>query len=213
MYREKELMLKREVVHLYGDHDFLAKTYAFLRLKLSPLLKLERHVPQTGTILDLGCGTGIFANILHLGSPKRKILGVDLSKSRVETAKKVSNKNSHLDFVVGDVNTFYFKDYEIITLIDLLHHMPFHEQEDLLRKIYLRMHDEGLLLIKDLEKSPYWKYIFHYIQDSLSYRGSRLYFLSAQEMQKLLTGIGFGVEIISLASGYPHPHVAYKCIK
>ena len=135
------------------------------------------------------------------------------SKSRVETAKKVSTKNSHLDFVVGDVTTFYFKDYEIITLIDLLHHMPFPEQEDLLRKIYLRMNNGGLLLIKDLEKSPYWKYVFHYIQDSISYRGQRLHFRSAPEMQKLLNEIGFCVETVSLASGYPHPHVAYKCIK
>ena len=144
---------------------------------------------------------------------ERKILGVDLSSKRIETANKIKKANPHLEFIAGDVNTVLFNSIGIITLIDLLHHMPFREQNKLLTKIHAKLHDGGLLLIKDLEKYPLWKYIFHYIQDSISYKGARLYFRSTKEMSDLLRGIGFTVETISLASGYPHPHVLYKCLK
>lgn len=212
MKENKSLLLKKEIIKKFSN-DFRSKIYTILRLKLSPMLQLEKYVPQKGNILDLGCGSGIFAHILYLGSRERKILGIDLSYKRIETANKISNNNSHLRFMVGDVNNIPFDDIGIITLIDLLHHMTFADQNKLLKKIHTKLHDGGLLLIKDLEKQPLWKYIFHYIQDSISYKGAKLYFRSAKQMSDLLTHFGFTVEIISLASGYPHPHILYKCRK
>ncbi|KPK00266.1 MAG: hypothetical protein AMK71_08555 [Nitrospira bacterium SG8_35_4] len=204
--------LKNEVMHLHSQYGFLTRMYARLRMILSPIVAIERYVPVKGNILDLGCGSGIFANILSIGSLERKVFGVDYSSDRIETAKKISRGNPNLEFVAGDVNTTPFERFEVVTLIDLLHHMPFEEQDTLLKKIYDKLNNGDALIIKDLEKAPYWKYIFHYIQDSISYR-ERLYFRSAEEMEKVLKRIGFQVDRVSLASGYPHPHVLYRCKK
>jgi 2-polyprenyl-3-methyl-5-hydroxy-6-metoxy-1,4-benzoquinol methylase len=205
--------LKNEIMMVYSRHDLQTKIYAFLRLKLCPIIKISEYVPAEGNILDLGTGVGLFANLLCLESPKRKVFGIDLSEKRIETAKKVSNKNFQLKFAVGDVNDISIEHYDIITLIDLLHHLPFSEQEELLRKIHERLNKRGMLIIKDLEKHPYWKYLFHYIQDSISYRFSNLHFRSTEEMEVLLEEIGFKVETITLSAGYPHPHVLYRCVK
>lgn len=206
------IWLKKQIVKLYSQ-DFITKMYTILRLKLSPMIILEKHVPKNGTILDLGCGSGIFANILCLASEERNVLGIDLSSKRIETAKRISKENPRLEFMAGDVNSVFYGDFGVITLIDLLHHMPFYEQDKLLSKVNDKLHEGGLLIIKDLEKWPYWKYFFHYIQDTISYKGAKLYFRSAEEMSDLLSSLGFDVETISLASGYPHPHVLYKCLK
>ena len=205
-------IIERKIIKMYS-HDFLTKIYTFFRLKLSPIAKIEKYVPKSGNILDLGCGTGIFANILYLGSQERTILGVDLMNERIKTAKKISKKKPQLQFIVGDVSNVELDVFEIVTLIDLLHHMPFSKQDNLLKRIFINLRKGGLVLIKDLEKNPNWKYIFHCIQDFISYKGSKLYFRSAEEMESLLMDIGFKVEIISLASAYPHPHVLYRCIK
>jgi 2-polyprenyl-3-methyl-5-hydroxy-6-metoxy-1,4-benzoquinol methylase len=210
---EHSTNLKNEIMKIYSQHDFQTKFYAFLRLKLCPIMLISQYVPEEGKILDLGTGVGLFANLLCLESSKREVFGIDHSEKRIQIAQKVSNENSLLKFSVGDVNNISIGQYNILTLIDLLHHMPFSEQEELLRKIYSRLNRQGILIIKDLEKHPYWKYLFHYVQDSISYKLSKLYFRSTKEMEKLLEDIGFKAETISLSAGYPHPHVLYRCIK
>lgn len=204
--------LKNEVISIYS-RDLAARIYTTLRFILSPMIKIEPFIPKSGNILDLGCGSGIFANLLSLGSNERNVLGVDLIQKRIEIAQRISGANPHLEFVVGNVNTVPIDGYDIVTLIDLLHHMVLMDQEELLRNIYNHLCHDGVLIIKDLEKSPYWKYIFHYIQDTISYKGEKLYFRSREEMKTLLRIIGFSVEIISLARGFPHPHILYICRK
>lgn len=67
MDTENLILLKREIMKMYS-HDFSTRLYTFLRLKLTPIAMLEKYVPKEANILDLGCGTGIFANILSLCS-------------------------------------------------------------------------------------------------------------------------------------------------
>jgi len=208
----KSKWMAREIRRLYGDAGVIAGLYACLRLKLAPIIRIEEYVPRVGTILDLGCGSGIFASILFLGSRQRSIKGVDVSARRIRTAKLIASGNPNLEFAEGDVSSFALERCDAVTVIDLLHHMDFRKQEQLLQKIHDGVSEETLVLIKDLGKAPWWKYAFHYAQDSLAYR-SGLYFRSAAEMQSVLRRIGFEVETISLAAGYMHPHILYCCRK
>ena len=208
----KAKWIARETRRLYANAGMMPGLYAFLRLKLAPIIRIEQYVPGSGIILDLGCGSGIFASILFLGSNHRAIKGVDVSARRIRTANLIASGNPNLEFAEGDVSSFPLERCDAVTIIDLLHHMEFSKQELLLQKIYDGVPEEALVLIKDLEKAPWWKYAFHYAQDSLSYR-SRLYFRSAAEMQSVLRRIGFDVETISLAAGYLHPHILYRCRK
>jgi 2-polyprenyl-3-methyl-5-hydroxy-6-metoxy-1,4-benzoquinol methylase len=209
---DKRKWIGRKVRRLYADAGLLLGLYAFLRLKLAPMITIEEYVPRAGTILDLGCGSGIFANILFLGSSQRAITGVDVNARRIKTAKLIASGNPNLEFAEGDANGYPLKRCDMVTLIDVLHHMEFSRQELLLQKLYDAISEGTVLLIKDLEKAPWWKHAFHYAQDSLSSRG-KLYFRSAAEMQSDLRRIGFDVETISLASGYMHPHILYRCRK
>lgn len=52
------------------------------------------------SIVDLGCGEGIVAGMLHESLPDAAYLGIDLSVEAVETARRL---NPDLDFRVGDV--------------------------------------------------------------------------------------------------------------
>jgi SAM-dependent methyltransferase len=208
----KEREICRHIRRIYADAGFLAGLYASIRLKLAPIVKIEAYVPASGMILDLGCGSGIFANILLLGSAQRTVKGIDLNPGRIKIARAIAAGNPKMEFAQGDAGSYPIERCAAVTLIDLLHHMEIGKQNSLLQQLYDGLSDGAVLLIKDLEKAPRWKYLFHYMQDSLSYR-SKLYFRSAPEMCADLNKIGFAVEKISLGAGYMHPHVLYRCRK
>ena len=58
-------------------------------------------------ILDIGCGDGILTEQLATMVPEGYVLGIDASKSMIETAKKLSRNN--LSFQIKDINRL---DYE-----------------------------------------------------------------------------------------------------
>ena len=53
-----------------------AQIYFKLRPLIIPFDIIEKHVPKKGTIVDLGCGFGIFANFLAIQSDDRKVIGI-----------------------------------------------------------------------------------------------------------------------------------------
>jgi 2-polyprenyl-3-methyl-5-hydroxy-6-metoxy-1,4-benzoquinol methylase len=55
---------------------------------------------EPGSIVDLGCGEGIVAGMLHESLPGARYLGIDLSSEAVETARSLQ---PDLEFRVGDV--------------------------------------------------------------------------------------------------------------
>lgn len=55
---------------------------------------------EPGSVVDLGCGEGIVAGMLHESLPDVRYLGIDLSAQAVQTAQSLEPE---LDFRVGDV--------------------------------------------------------------------------------------------------------------
>jgi len=197
---------------MYGKFGVIPQLYAYIRLLTTPLFEVEKYVPKSGKILDIGCGSGIFSNILCMMSKERSVVGFDTSQERIAVARNTTENSMQLSFYVADAHNFNLAGYSIITAIDLLHHMPYDEQEHLLRRIYLNLNVPGQFILKDLSKAPYWKYLIHYVQDSLSYR-SKLFFSSSENMKELLNRIGFSVSTVPLHFSRPNPHVLYVCEK
>ncbi len=88
--------------HYYHEHVILPK--------LLPILQAE------GPLLDLACGQGILSK--HLAA-NRSYLGVDLSKSLIQSAK-AQNKNKLHTFVLSDITTKLTlpqKDFDFCTIV------------------------------------------------------------------------------------------------
>ena len=201
--------LTSRTIAAYAALGWKINLYVRLRLLSAPLVETAGYVPLRGRILDLGCGYGIFARILHLGSGDREVIGVDLMPGRIAAAQKTLPADGRLRFEVGDAGKFPAGPFDVIACIDLLHHMPIPAQDELLMMIAAALPRHGLLVIKDLEKRPLWKYLFHYAQDWARYRLRSRNFRSREEMTGRLDGFGFSTQIRSLAAGRPYPHVLY----
>lgn len=202
-----------DIYKIYSHLGFLQGLYTIIRMMLVPFAKIEKLVPKEGKILDLGCGNGLFSHFMYLTSGKRSIIGVDLDKGRIKSAQQTLTDGQRMEFYYRDVNDVDLSDIQIMTLIDLLHHMPYPEQEKLLKTIYRNLSRGGVIVVKDLKKDPLWKYRLHYVHDTISYQGSRLYFRSSEDMISMLEGVGFFVEKYDIDNWNIYPHVVYRCEK
>lgn len=93
----------------------------------------------TGTILDIGCGTGELA--LALAARGHPVTGVDLAPSAVELAKRKATKRGlNVEFQTADATELHGYDGYFDTVLDsgLLHCLPTRSQRrylDVLRRV------------------------------------------------------------------------------
>lgn len=68
--------------------------FAKLRFWYAPCREVEELIPVSGTVVDLGCGEGIFSNYIGLASKPRKVIGIEIDKNRIKVADhRISNVN------------------------------------------------------------------------------------------------------------------------
>ncbi|MEO6722070.1 MAG: methyltransferase domain-containing protein [Ferruginibacter sp.] len=67
---------------------------------------LDKHIPGSGTTLDLGCGSGIFS--YELSRLSKSVIGIDGSSEMLSIAKKGAERNSikNIDFIQGLIPDF-----------------------------------------------------------------------------------------------------------
>ncbi len=210
---------KKEIFELYRDTPFIMRAYLRIKLRICPLIVLEEHFPKGGTIVDLGCGNGLFPNILSLGSPERRVIGLDLDEKKIEVANKTMARGTHITYRVGDVVEAEYPKGDIFTLVDVLYLIPYDKQELIIKKCYQFLSEDGTFIIKEMDTQPRWKYTCNFFQESLAVKligftlGERFFFRSQKNYLELLQRIGFSVKPIPLHSGYWYPHIAYICTK
>lgn len=167
-------------------------------------------MPREGTIVDLGCGYGIFAHLLALGSPARGVIGLDLDPVRIQVAQEAARGRNNVSFACVDLQDadLPLPSCRAITLIDLLHHVPFEAQEGLIVRCAQALQPGGLLLIKDISSSPRWKYLWNALHDRLMTRGKRIYCRPPQDFVETLERIGLDrVRPVPLKTWTPYPHI------
>jgi len=191
-----------------------AKVYLKLRPLIIPFEKIEKHVSKKGTIVDLGCGFGIFANFLATQSSDREVIGIDLNGKRILVANKIFGHLSNLNFICSNITDTKIPKTDTITAVDVLHHIPSLElQTKLLRECHYVLSEGGRLILKDLDTKPRWKYVWNRIHDYIMTGGEPVLYQNQNGIEKLLNKTGFKLEKKIGISGYPYAHIIYVARK
>src|SRR3989338_1350798 len=172
----------------------------------TPYPLLEELAPREGTIVDLGCGYGLFANLLAMTSPKRRVIGLDTSKRKLRYADRgVTNAEFHY----GDAMTARWDQCQGIALIHLLHHLSSYEdQRRLLRLCYESLDANGSLVVLEVDKRPRWKFCLAQLVDHVAYPLDRFYFRDRAAFEGLLQSVGFrNIRFIPGHQGVPLSHM------
>jgi len=201
---------RRELLRRYAGHG-RSSLFCWIRYWHSNIPGIEAHVPPEGTILDLGCGHGVLANYLALRSLRRHVVGFDLSPHRIAIARAAAPSNA--EFHCQDVFQSQPFPCDAIIVADVLHHLrSFEEGDRLLALAVERLPADGLLIVKEIGKRPWWKYLCTKPVDALFYSG-KVHFRSPAQFAALFDRLGLDAQFVPLHAWRPLSHIMYLCRK
>jgi 2-polyprenyl-3-methyl-5-hydroxy-6-metoxy-1,4-benzoquinol methylase len=168
----------------------------------APFTELLRWIPSGASMLDIGCGSGAFlflANQIRHAAPCH---GIDINRTAIDLAK-AANPTADIDFQVAlEPDPAVLAAVSVVTLIDVLHHVPNVSKPHLLALVLASMPAGGRIIIKDLDERPAWRALANRITDYLSTR-SKVAYISRADIEELLGDSGFQI----VASQELHKHV------
>ncbi|MFN8635632.1 MAG: class I SAM-dependent methyltransferase [Chloroflexota bacterium] len=205
----------RRSLGCYAGQPLGIRGFVLARHLLAPMARIAAAVPPSGRILDVGCGHGLFANALALGSSAREVLGVDPSGAKIAVARASAAGIRNLQYQRGTVQEIEARDFAAITILDVLYLLPIEEKLAVLRACRERLRPDGVLIVKTNDTRPAWKYRVARLQEQvmtgigLTMGHGELYFFSREQNANLLELAGFRPEFVDLNSWLPYPHVMF----
>lgn len=202
-------------LELYRDAPFSARLFVKLRHCLIPALSIAEHIPASGSVLDIGCGHGLFSLALACAQAKRRILAIDPSAAKLEIAARAARRFPNVEFRRSFAEDVHNEQFDVILLIDVLYLLPYEDKLALLRRCRSLLSTTGKLIVKTADTHPVWKYAVTHTQEKLMTGAGLtlghcgLHFLSCQQNNALLNQAGFSTEIHHLPHWTPYPHVFF----
>lgn len=109
---------------------------------------LDLGLQPNSTVLELGCGVGLFTQLLAKKIKSGNIEAVDLSDESIAIGKKHLQR-PNIRFCVGDVVQYQpiTKNFDFITLLDVIEHIPLEEHGKLFHNLAPYFSEKTRLLI------------------------------------------------------------------
>lgn len=205
-----------KALELYRREPWGTRAFLKGRVLLSDLELVERQVPESGDIIDLGCGHGLFANLMALRCPGRRVTGIDLAAGKIEHARATVGDRRNISFARADIMKTDLPAVDAVTIVDVLYLLPFDRQRELLAATRRKLKPGGVLVLKAQERRPRWKFACTYLQELLTTsvgltRGGRgrFYFPDRQMALAMLRQAGFEPEIVEMPTWRPYTDILY----
>jgi 2-polyprenyl-3-methyl-5-hydroxy-6-metoxy-1,4-benzoquinol methylase len=115
-------------------------------------------LPETGTLLDVGCGIGNVLWEVGRKRPELQILGIDLDPRLIQLAERFHSlpNVSYRCLPLENMDS----RFDCVSFVDVFHHVPDHEKSALLSSAQRRLKARGYIFIKDVTSSAegpaYW---------------------------------------------------------
>ena len=141
---------KEEVKQFYDDFVGHQLEFSFNDRHLLLFRELRQlGLSAKSTVLELGCGIGVMTSLIARQANQGMVEAVDISRGSIEEAKKRLKQQHNVRFVVADLKQFESSrtDFDIITLLDVLEHIPEEDHADLFVKISNLMNRQSVFFI------------------------------------------------------------------
>lgn len=205
-----------QVFELYKNVGWKS-LFARIRFWDSPYIEVEKMVPKKATIVELGCGEGVFTNFLGLSSKLRKVIGIEIDKHRYLDANR-GLKN--VKIIKSDATKYKIPRVDCIVMYHLLHHLTSYElQEVLITNSKKALKRNGKLIIIEIVEKPLLKFFITSLVDYFivpwlfegKFIAKKIYFRKTKDWVKLLKSKGFNVKTTKLDHNKPFSHVVFEC--
>lgn len=174
-------------------YNIIGKILSFGNESVRDYLLSTINLSANSTILDVGCGTGRYAEIFA-----GKFFGIDSNKEYIDYAKKHHQGN----FSVMDATDLKFSDntFNLVFNVGVFHHLSDQQVKKTLNEMKRVTKKDGQILIIDavfpekITSLGYWLFKFD--------RGR--YTRTLRQLKNLLTGDGFKLVQDNIKGSFPY---------
>jgi 2-polyprenyl-3-methyl-5-hydroxy-6-metoxy-1,4-benzoquinol methylase len=207
----------RRIIAAYDDPVVRAYCWArFWILRQRFLDEIGQYLPESGPILDVGCGFGLFSLYYAATGPRRFVRGLDVSGGRIALARRAAGRLGLDNVAYEEADARDFKgDGEVAAayMLDIVHHIPPATVPPLLRQLHRCLKPGAHLLVKDVDTHPAAKRWFTWLLDRAMAPRTPVHYWSAEALTVALEETGFRVRRHLMVDFLPYPHVLYVCEK
>jgi len=197
---------------LYNGCPLCMRLLAWARTLICPFDKVLSRAPVEGRFIEIGCGTGICANLLALDSPTRSVAGYDLNSKVIAAAKQTVRSRPNIAFEAADVrDAVAHGSADVVVAVDLFHHLVPDVQVTVIQQVYQLLRPGGFFLLKEIDRCPRWKYYANWLHDAVMAGGTpHIWVRDNADYCRLLHAANFTVEVVPMPKAYLS-HVLFVC--
>ncbi|MDR2837365.1 MAG: class I SAM-dependent methyltransferase [Azonexus sp.] len=215
----------------YRATGFINHQWARGKLGHDPIFAalLEHQVfPDNASVIDLGCGRGLLAAWLLAAerlfqdgqwsgaAPPQglRFRGVELMAREADCGNRALQPlyGERVRLQGGDMRDADLSDANVIAMLDVLHYIPYADQEALLDKIRAALGSGGVFITRVGDAGSGWRFAISQwvdmgIMSIQGHRLSRLWCRPLAEWIKALETRGFTVQAVPMSEGTPFANV------
>jgi SAM-dependent methyltransferase len=146
----------------YVDGPWLMRKMMHFRIHICPFERLIPHVKPGSSVLDVGCGAGLFLALLTGTVQHVAGTGFDTSEPAIQTALRMVEHvrklglPAELGFLRLDAaEQWPSGQFDVVSVIDVMHHVPPAYQDRVPGLAARSLKPGGLLLYKDMADQPF----------------------------------------------------------
>jgi 2-polyprenyl-3-methyl-5-hydroxy-6-metoxy-1,4-benzoquinol methylase len=178
---------------IYKEGSWARRLMVYGRPYICPFEELVARVPQGSTILDIGCGDGLFLHILGQIGRISEGLGFDNNSAAVATARSAKNdgnRSGRIQFREWSIGNDWPKgEFDVVSMIDVLHHIPPRQKRSAIEEAVRHVKPGGLFIFKDIGQKPRWRKFFNSVHDFVL-TGERVTYASSDTVSSWLVCSG-----------------------
>ena len=149
------------VYSLYSDAGIMQRILAWCLPYICPFDPILPWVPKGALVFDIGCGSGLWLLTLAQAGQILGAVGCDTNALALGTARAAATHlastmpQDGMDFVFTPrIEDWPDRQYDVVSLIDVIHHIPRAQQDAFLLAALARVRPGGRLIYKDMADEP-----------------------------------------------------------
>jgi len=208
------------ILRSYSRLPLFTRLFILARYIVCPWNIILKYLDGRSSMLDIGCGHGLFLHLAKQRFPALGCIGFDHDKKKLECASD-STPRENLSFLPDNkIDTLAPASFDCVTLIDVLYSVPPDEWSDILSLANKYLKPDGTIIIKETVNRPKWKYYICLVQETIALRilkytkGHSPLLESVDHYLAQIAAANFVVEEHRrIDAGYPWPHYLFVAKK
>lgn len=201
----------RRAFQTYAGAPIGAQAFVLARYVVAPMGPLAgEFAGMEGSVVSLGSGLSMLERYLVELEPGLSFEGIDCDPVKVDTIERTRHRSPRVSLIEGDATApLKPESYDGALVCDAMHHFPATTHAEVLASVVGAVRRGGLIVIKDLDVAPRWKYHWNRVHDRLVAGPEPIHCRAPEEMADLLRDAGAEITKVERIDHRATPYAHY----